>query len=106
MYYDVPCLHYFEVDLATIFSEPDGEEMTYTAALHSSVSAWLTIDNTTNKIYGTPTQVNDVNRAFYLYAHDPKFDDTSVYIYLRIRRNDPPTRDTSVPTLICYEDVL
>ena len=85
--------------MTTIFSEPDGEEMTYTASVVTNVNNWLEISNTTNKIYGTSPQVGDQDRSFYMYAHDPKFGNIYMVIYLRIRMNDRPTLLTSIPYL-------
>ena len=99
-------LHYFELDLTTIFVDYNGEPLEYWLTSVSSYMSWMNIDNTTNKLYGTPPQTGDHWETFYIYAKDPKYTNTYVYITSHIFYNHHPEYSSSISDLHCYEGVL
>ena len=99
-------LHYFELDLTTIFVDYNGEPLEYWISGQSSNMSWIIIDNTTNKLYGTPQQMADHWEYFFIHAKDPMYESTKVNISSYMFYNHRPEYSTEVPTINCYEGVL
>jgi hypothetical protein len=90
----------FEADFTTIFNELNGETLTYnTSPLNVNISSWLIIDNSTQKMSGTPPQMDDQILSFLLYAYDVKLLNTNVNITFIMDKNDPPQLLSAVPNL-------
>ena len=99
--FDITAFHDFEVDLTTLFYEVDTEETLeyYLSGASTNITSWSTIDNTTHKFYGTPTQfTSDVTQTFEIYAKDINFD-TPIDVTVNLKKNNYPSMVTSPPKL-------
>ena len=103
---NITCLHPFEFDLTTWFSEPDGEQLEYWMTDHSTNMSWASFDNATHKLVGTPGQQDDHIENFYIYAKDPKYSNVSVQVQANMEKNGYPVYSSPIENLTCYEGVL
>jgi hypothetical protein len=87
---------------STLFTEDDGEPMTYTIVTSPSQS-WLSIDSATRTISGTPIpNINAQYYTIYVYANDNNTNSgsTYTYFYLNVTANQIPTIDQGLPSAL------
>lgn len=89
-YYNVTCLKPFEDDLMLRFYDPNSEEDIRFSVDSASNLGWLMVDNTTNKLYGTPTQMGDQTIGTYIRAYGAVHSSTYLYAYFYMKRNNGP----------------
>ncbi|CAI2376366.1 unnamed protein product [Moneuplotes crassus] len=105
--YDGFGLHPFSLNLSTIFNEPDTEDLTWTLTSVHGYLTWLSVDNTTNILSGTPTYKNfNYSLSLIINAFDPKGLTVTKQMHFNIKSNKYPTL-IGVPstTINCYEGV-
>jgi len=88
-----------EIDIDALVNEPDGEPITFSAAIPAPTNSWLTLDHVGKKLYGTPPQTTDQNVTVPLIASDPYYGSVTVQIILQMEYNDGPRRDGTFPPL-------
>jgi hypothetical protein len=72
------------------FTDPDSENNTWDLEAVNSNLTWLTVDNSTNKLLGTPLNpTSDYNVSFDVRAYDAGFNAINTF-YILVKRNVPP----------------
>ncbi|CAI2385481.1 unnamed protein product [Moneuplotes crassus] len=105
--YDVFALVPFEVNLTDMFSEIDGEDLTWTLFDKGGNLTWLTADDSTDKLIGTPTQISgSYNESVRIVASDPASFTVEAIIYIKVKENAPPyLTKPALSEFNCYEGV-
>lgn len=79
----------FSVDLDDYFTDPEGQQLTYRL---NSFSTWLTIDQSTGVLYGTPTNADVGGYEIYIHASDGLTSFGSPFTLVRVANtNDAPS---------------
>jgi len=79
-------------------NEPDGEPITFSAAIPSPTDSWLTLDHVAKKLHGTPPQTTDQTVTVPLTGSDPHSSSVTMQIMLRMHYNDGPRQNGTIPT--------
>ncbi|CAI2381883.1 unnamed protein product [Moneuplotes crassus] len=105
--YDGFGLHPFSLNLSTIFNEPDGQDLTWTLTSVGGYLTWLSVDNTTNILSGTPNHLTfDYNQSLVINAFDPNGQTATKQMHFNIKSNTFPSLSGVPSTSInCYEGV-
>ena len=101
-------LHQFSLDLTAHFREDDNQALTYTHTNSASLSSWLQLNTSDQKLEGTPPQGLDDSLNMTVTATDiTGLSVTSNTFELQILTDQPPQITTPVPPIIdCYEGIL
>ena len=90
--YDIIALDPFEVNLTDMFSEIDGEDLTWTLLDKGGNFTWLTADDATDKLQGTPSQPSGFyNESVRVVASDPASLTVEATFYIKVKENVPPS---------------
>lgn len=88
----------FTIDLDDYFTDPEGRQLTYTL---SSFANWLSIDQTTGILFGTPTNDDVGGYEIYIVASDGVSGLGTPFTLVRVANtNDAPTDIVGVPRAV------
>lgn len=100
--FDIFALQPFSTDINPIFNEIDSEALTWNLSSVPTDLTWLSVDNATGLMSGTPPQPGGVyNQSLFLNAYDPKLLTDSIDFYFNVKINYSPYL-TGVPTQYIY----
>lgn len=106
--FDVYEYQLFSTDLLPLFTEPEGETLSWGLTGVPANLTWVTVDNTTNLMTGSPPSAGGVyNESLELQAFDPNGLTVSTTVYFNLILNHPPA--LSLPAdfeFKCFEGKL
>ena len=95
-------MNYWEIDLTTIFSEPDSEDLTFdmlNLGPSNPLSDWINVDNATDKLFGTPIHPTaSYDHTLELRASDPKGLIVDFVLNFTVIKNEPPRLENFTTT--------